>query len=803
MRDLHRSILWLTAALIGTGVIAWLYPRVNPLFDIALEVDRATAKATALEQLAQLEEPIEDAYVVGVFQPDPALERRLQHLSRTGGQQPVRDSALREDTLAWVFNVYDGDARPGEWSQRAEISLSGDVMALQLRIPEEEGGEAPSEGEARERAAAFLTQQGLDHLPLEDEPTIRRKQTGERLDLAVRYRFRGPLVDEVPHGIEVLFAGDRLAGFRRWYDDPDREDVIAELSQLSLAGTGIMLLGFVMVAVLTVPFLKRYHDGQLGVRRGVQIFLICLGACLFGMLLVGPGMTENSNWGSVSRKQNTLIMGAVMALFGFVVPATSVAMAWPLGEWWSRGRWPQKLASFDALMRGHWQNAAVAHASARGVGLGVATVAACLLLFLLLRPLGAWPISVLTVHFMTSSPMPGLAILLLVVCGSIPALLFGYFLLPSWAEVRFGKVGPLIAVPVSLLFTTATLWNVVPMWAALSMWFLSALIFYAAFRFGDVLSMLIAGILVGLLPQVLPMLTAPSAWFQINGWFAVVATLLPLLVSVRFLGGQASDLTYHWDDVPAHVRRIAERERQRVELETARGIQQSILPELPPQLNGVEIAHTYLPASEVGGDFYDVLALDDGRLAVAVGDVAGHGVSSGLVMSMAKSALAVQVTFDPEVESVIGTLNRMVYQSARARLLTTLCYALVDPARNEVVYASAGHLFPYRVAQDGKVTPLEASSYPLGVRGEANALVRTCKIEPGDALFLYSDGLVEACAHSDHEQFGFDRLEASLSRHAGYAPQQMRDAVLADVDEFTGQAPQEDDLTVLVLRLPA
>ncbi len=146
------------------------------------------------------------------------------------------------------------------------------------------------------------------------------------------------------------------------------------------------------------------------------------------------------------------------------------------------------------------------------------------------------------------------------------------------------------------------------------------------------------------------------------------------------------------------MRRIAERERQRVELETARNIQSSILPQLPDQLNGVELAHTYLPATEVGGDFYDVLALEDGRLAVAVGDVAGHGVSSGLVMSMAKSALAVQVTFDPEVEAVFKTLNRMVFQSARKRLLATLCYALVDPVRREMQFASAGHLFPYRVS---------------------------------------------------------------------------------------------------------
>ena len=250
------------------------------------------------------------------------------------------------------------------------------------------------------------------------------------------------------------------------------------------------------------------------------------------------------------------------------------------------------------------------------------------------------------------------------------------------------------------------------------------------------------------------------------------------------------------------MRRIAERERQRVELETARNIQSSILPRLPPQLHGVELAHTYLPASEVGGDFYDVLALDDGRLAVAVGDVAGHGVSSGLVMSMAKSALAVQVSFDPRVESVFATLNRLVYQSARKRLLATLCYALLDPLRRELHFASAGHLFPYRVTADGRVEMLESVAYPLGVRPELDVVARRRRLEAGDILFLCSDGLVEARREGSEEHFGFERVERALSRGAGLGAGALRDLVLGELQRFAGDGAREDDLTLLVLRLP-
>jgi sigma-B regulation protein RsbU (phosphoserine phosphatase) len=317
----------------------------------------------------------------------------------------------------------------------------------------------------------------------------------------------------------------------------------------------------------------------------------------------------------------------------------------------------------------------------------------------------------------------------------------------------------------------------------------------------DLLTTVIASAISMALPRALPFLGADDPFLQLQGGLALLLLALPMLLSLRHLAG-GEELVYRYEDIPPHVRRIAERERQRVELETARRIQSSILPELPPSLHGVEIAHSYLPATEVGGDFYDVLALEDGRLALAVGDVAGHGVSSGLVMSMARSALAVQVTFDPEVESVFKTMNRMVYQTARKRLLTTLSYALLDPKRRELRFGSAGHLFPYRIGVGGHVQPLESIAYPLGVRNPLAVRVEALPLEAGDTLFFYSDGVVEARREGSDELYGFDRLEDSLRRHAAGGPAALRDGVLADLEEFTRGAPREDDQTILALRLP-
>jgi sigma-B regulation protein RsbU (phosphoserine phosphatase) len=160
------------------------------------------------------------------------------------------------------------------------------------------------------------------------------------------------------------------------------------------------------------------------------------------------------------------------------------------------------------------------------------------------------------------------------------------------------------------------------------------------------------------------------------------------------------------------------------------------------------------------------------------------------------------VTFDPDVQAVFTTLNRMVHQTARKRLLATLCYLLLDPARREIVYASAGHLFPYRVTPAGKVQALESIAYPLGVRNYLVVEPRTASLDPGDTLFLFSDGLVEAKAARSDEMYGFERLEESLARNADRGVEGLRDGILADLGRFTGNQPREDDQTILALRLP-
>ncbi len=799
----RHLLLWIGAGVFATVVLVWTFPRLFPFFPRTWDVSRAEALAIAQERFRDLEEPLEDPHFVVALTADNSLEQRLEEVAEArGGTAGLAGTAVARRVIQWVVTAYPAGALDTDWTHRASITLDGTVTELQLRMLAEESAGAMAADAARPVAEAFLVEQGFD-LAGYGEPETRSRDREARTDHSIRFPSReAALGPEVPYGVEVTFAGDRLTGFRAFLDDPGARDLRRRLQTIALLEQAWLLVPLPLALLVAVFFLRRYHAGVVGVRRSLQICLLVLGALTLFIFLSKSAAAAGWSSGIFTRRLMEWIAFVQLILIFFFPVALLSALSWSVGESICRERWGQKLAAFDALFQGRWANATVARASLRGVVGGLALAAGLQLAGVALREAGAhaqagWILG----PWWGAARWPGIALLAFGVAFTLYYELFGRLLVVPTTTRRWGvgAGGVLAAVVTSLVFWPSFV--ALPVEASLPFWVLAqgALVFLFL-RYG-LLTSLLASLTLFVARPAMPLLLAGDPTIQFQGLLALAGAAVPLIASIRHLGSDREFL-YRWEDVPPHVRRIAERERQKVELETARNIQSSILPELPPELHGVRIAHSYLPATEVGGDFYDVMALEDGRLAVAVGDVAGHGVSSGLVMSMAKSALAVQVTFKPGVEEVFATLNRMVFQSARRRLLTTLCYVLIDPRAREMQYASAGHLFPYRISRHGAVGALESISYPLGVRDRIEITVRSASLEAGDSLFLFSDGVIETRQDGSDELFGFERLEQSLRRHSAGGPSALRDGVLADLEQFGGGGPRSDDLTVLVLQLP-
>ena len=803
MRTSRNLLLWTLAGFAGVLLLAWAWPRAFPLPGGSWSVNRDEAAAIALERLTDLGSPVPDPYVVTAVNRDFFLERRL-HLALDSGDSvdELQATGLPKRIVNWQVFVYPRTGQREEWVYEASVSPAGELLSLQLRLDPLAPGRTISPRQARERADAFLVEQGFD-LSRFAEPGLRTRQLAARTDTEVRYPDRTAVPGgQGGHGVAVLFSGDRLAGFFPWYDDPGQRELQRSLQPAQFADFARLLAAYLLVAVLGAPFLRRYHEGEIGVRRGSQIFAAVALAGLMLVLLTARTDAQNVGFGVATRQQTTWMVGVITMVFWVLPFAVLAFFGWCVGESVCRERWGHKLAAFDALFQRQWGTATVARSALRGVAGGLALAGLLAALLLAIRSTGASPL--ISLFRAGDSRFPSLELLAQVLTyGLSPILAIALCALPMTAK-RAGRAGTTVGILVALAAGAAVVFpvdTVVPVRWGFLVAGLAALGPVLVFFRADLLAALLTGLVSQVLLLGFPMLLAQDTVLRVHGWLAVALAAAPLIVSLRSLRSRR-EFVYRYEDVPPHVRRIAERERQRVELETARRIQSSILPELPPSLCGVEIAHAYLPASEVGGDFYDVLALADGRLAVAVGDVAGHGVSSGLVMSMAKSALAVQVTFDPEVAAVFATLNRTVFQTARKRLLATLCYALLDPRRRELVYASAGHLFPYRITAAGQVEALESIAYPLGVRGQLQVEPRTARLLPGDTLFLFSDGLIEARPEGSDQVYGFERLEQSLARHCRRGVDGLRDGVLEDVERHAGLGLREDDQTILVLRLP-
>jgi serine phosphatase RsbU (regulator of sigma subunit)/CHASE1-domain containing sensor protein len=235
------------------------------------------------------------------------------------------------------------------------------------------------------------------------------------------------------------------------------------------------------------------------------------------------------------------------------------------------------------------------------------------------------------------------------------------------------------------------------------------------------------------------------------------------------------------------------------ELRVARSIQHALLPKDLPKLEGWEIAHHYQPAREVGGDFYDFLRLEDGRVGFVIGDVSGKGMAAALVMANTQSVLrAVAHRGSVAPEQVLAEANEILCAYIPpTNMFVTCFYAILEPESGRLRYANAGHDLPYE-RHDGRVDKLRARGMPLGLMPDMGYEEKEAVLAAGDDLLFYSDGLVEA--HDPKgEMFGFPRLQDLVRAHRS-GDSSLIAFLLSELARFAGEGwEQEDDITLVTL----
>ena len=288
-----------------------------------------------------------------------------------------------------------------------------------------------------------------------------------------------------------------------------------------------------------------------------------------------------------------------------------------------------------------------------------------------------------------------------------------------------------------------------------------------------------------------------------DGVRRIAAGDLSARVDVR-AGGEIGELGRAVNQMAADLERqrsqVVEQERIRRELEVCRQIQVEMLPKQPLRVGLSEVKGVSIPAREVGGDFFNYFALADGGLALLVGDVSGKGVGAALLMANAQAALRALLPLEPDLARLVIDLDREVAASTPSEVFLTLFAAVLEADGRTLRWVNAGHNPPFVVRADGGVDRLEATGVPLGMFDGMHHDEQRTLVAPGDLLFFYTDGIVEAF-DPQGEQYGTERLEellATVKRHG-------IDAVLTRVDDavrvFRAGAELSDDATMMVLRV--
>jgi anti-anti-sigma factor len=251
---------------------------------------------------------------------------------------------------------------------------------------------------------------------------------------------------------------------------------------------------------------------------------------------------------------------------------------------------------------------------------------------------------------------------------------------------------------------------------------------------------------------------------------------------------------------------VVEQERLQKEMQVAQEIQHTLLPKRVPEIGGYDIASYYRAAKEVGGDYYDFVRVDDDTLGVVVADVSGKGVPGSLVMTMIRTALRMEARGNYSAAEVMARMNDFVTEDMKKGMFVTIFYSILDSKNRIISYASAGHnpMILYRAETD-ETYFLNPRGFPVGISLPDDTLFRRSidvekiKLKKDDMLVIYTDGVTEAM-NEQREQYGEERLIQLIKACGRLSPQEFIDRLSESIKDFTGDQPQNDDITVVAIK---
>ncbi len=265
---------------------------------------------------------------------------------------------------------------------------------------------------------------------------------------------------------------------------------------------------------------------------------------------------------------------------------------------------------------------------------------------------------------------------------------------------------------------------------------------------------------------------------------------------IRIFKGIANEATAVIENAMLYAECL-ENQRMEQELAAAAKIQTNLMPQRSPVLPGYQIAAKNIPSLVVGGDFYDFIPFDESHLGIVIADVSGKGIPGAILMASARASLRAYLEGPHSVEGVITKLNSVLYRDTRPDQFVTLFYGMLDTEDRTFTYVNAGHNPPI-LFRDGENILFQKGGPILGILQDASYSVGEIQLVHGDVILFYTDGITEASR--ENEYFGVEQLLELVQENLSRSSSEIVETVLETVAEFSDDAPQADDRTIVVLR---
>ncbi len=614
-------------------------------------------------------------------------------------------------------------------------------------------------------------------------------------DLTVEsVRRRGPattvvLSDSVADGAvrttTVSFAGDVLhrivPEFSESLGANTRSVVIS--TRAGLSGLFLLLLAIVLVRRLS----SRQVDAAEALRDAFWMwiaFTVWFGAQSI-RLYIGSDATPLAFWFI-----NLFIVGAVGAFAGYVVGATAESLGRPI--------WPLRYRPLALLRTSRYGDVRLGRSVLRGVlaGLGLSGFVS---LLLALMPQDVHMLMFMPV-WVAEAPEQALVSVGFVSVVAILATNGSAMAIGAWMKSRFSTAVAFVAVWIGIAVLLPT-----PMLSGLG-WEIALLVigsllltvvFFATDAVGLLLAFLVGMTLFMMRAFVLSGATPVTMWATIAG-----VALLLVYAGITLVRGQMEREAEAY--VPPYVAELARDARIARELEIAQTVQKTLLPATMPTVAGAQLSGLCIPASEVGGDYYDAFEVGGGRIAFVIGDVSGKGFQAAFYMTLVKGFARAVAQDAATPADALRRMNTLFWANVPRGIFVTMIYAVYDPSTRRCTFARAGHNPALLRRADGKTQVLRPPGLGLGLQPaggfDPRIVDEPLSLYPGDTLVLYTDGFSEAMTR-DRIIYTDERLAEVLATTEPTSADRVRDALLADTTAFVDGAEQHDDMTLLVLSI--